>query len=181
MRYLAIDYGARRLGLATCDESETIVSPHGALLRQNLKSDLRELLQIVRGLSIEGVVFGLPRATENALAKNGLGDSENAAREFAAALQHALNESGLSIEIAWQDERFSTREALNQMKAAGVSQKRGREDLGAQSTDARAAAVILQSFLDARHYTESRALDRVLDSSSEAPSGTPRAEPTDLF
>ncbi len=178
MRYLAIDYGTRRLGLAVCDESETIASSHGVLLRQNLKADLQSLLQTVRGLNIEGVVFGLPRSVK----ASETGDSENAARAFADALQKALRESGSTIEIAWQDERFSTSEASNQMKVLGISQKRGREDLGAQSIDARAAAVILQGFLDARRaVSEGHAPDRVLDSRVDAPQQTPKAEITDLF
>ena len=181
MRYLAIDYGARRLGLAVCDESETIASPHGALVRQSVQGDLKNLLQTIRGLNIEGVVFGLPRSTAD-----GVGDSENAARQFAAQLQSALQEANSAVEIEWQDERFSTREALNQMKSLGISQKRGREDAGSQSTDARAAAVILQGFLDGRraareNHADIRPSNRVLDAHSDAPQETPKVQLTDLF
>ena len=181
MRYLAIDYGARRLGLAVCDESETMASPHGVLMRQNLKADLQSVLQTIRGLGIEGVVFGLPRSTGS-----GVGDSENAARAFADALQKALLEANSGIQIEWQDERFSTREALNQMKTSGVSQKRGREELGSQATDARAAAVILEGFLEKRRAAqEGRIPYRVLDSQEatrdDTPRETPKVQLTDLF
>lgn len=174
MRYLAIDYGARRLGLAVCDADETLASPHGVVARQNLKLDLTTLLQTIRGLGIEAVVFGLPRSVN----ASQIGDSENAAREFASRLQNALSEENLNVEIVWQDERFSTREALSQMKMAGVSQKRGRESSGSGSTDARAAAIILQSFLDAKHARQN--LNRVLDERDETPQ-VPQNEPKDLF
>ncbi len=177
MRYLAIDYGARRLGLAVCDADETVASPHGVLTRQNLKADLQNLLQSVRGLNIDGIVFGLPRSVAS-----GVGDSEKGARTFADALQNALNQSCSPIEIAWQDERFSTAEALKQMQRAGISQRRGRQDAGAQSTDARAAAIILQSFLDAKSAAGGNASEhRVLDASHTVPTEMPRREVTDLF
>ncbi len=178
MRYLAIDYGARRLGLAVCDESETLASPHGALTRQNLKLDLAALLQTVRGLNIEGLVFGLPRSTN----ASQVGDSESAARDFASRLESALQSENLALEIAWQDERFSTREALNAMKSAGISQKRGRESLGSDNTDARSAAIILQSFLDAKHARQNDiANNRVLESRADEPSSIVKNEPKDLF
>ena len=187
MRYLAIDYGARRLGLAICDESETFAAPHGVLVRQNRRLDMEALLQTLRGLGVQGIVFGLPRATQG-----GKGDSEDAAREFAAHLQQTLQEAGSVLQIEWWDERFSTREALNQMKMLGVSQKRGREDLGSQSTDARAAAVILQGFLDHRHARSSsesisgesgggESANRVLDAEASVPEMVAKNELKDLF
>lgn len=182
MRYLAIDYGARRLGLAICDEDETFASPHGVLVRQNRRQDMETLLQTLRGLSAQGIVFGLPRATQG-----GKGDSEDAAREFAAHLQKALQEADSTLQIEWWDERFSTRQALNQMKMLGVSQKRGREDLGSQSTDARAAAVILQGFLDHRHARSSseslgsESTNRVLDGEANSFESTSKNEMKDLF
>ena len=42
------------------------------------------------------------------------------------------------------------------MRAAGISQKRGRESSGTDSVDARAAAVILQGFLDSRAAARAR-------------------------
>lgn len=177
MRYLAIDYGVRRLGLAVCDEMETFAAPHGVVVRQNRKQDLETLLQTLRGLGAQGIVFGLPRATQG-----GKGESEDATREFAAHLQNALQEAGSTLQIEWWDERFSTREALNQMKMLGVSQKRGREDLGSQSTDARAAAVILQGFLDHRHARGSSAnVYRVLDDEANAVEPVAKNETKDLF
>lgn len=145
MRYLAIDYGLRRIGLAVSDESGTFVSPYGTRECRGHKQDSATIIETVRGLGIGGIVLGLPRASGG-----GTGDMETATRSFGRALQKALNAAGLTIEIEWWDERFSTAEALTQMRAAGISQRRGRESSGSDSVDARAAAVILQGFLDAR-------------------------------
>jgi putative Holliday junction resolvase len=145
MRYLAIDFGGRRIGLAVSDESETLATPHSTRQREGTRRDVAAIVEVVRGLGAAGVVFGLPRALSG-----GPGEGEEAARAFAAQLQQGLRAANLPIEIAWWDERFSTREALGQMRDAGISQKRGRDANDGSSTDARAAAVILQGFLDSR-------------------------------
>lgn len=178
MRYLAVDYGVRRLGLALCDADEIFAAPHGVLTRQNPKRDCETLLQTARGLGAEGIVFGLPRSTSG-----GKGESEEGARQFGAYFQKFLREQNSPLEIEWWDERFSTREALNQMKSLGISQKRGREDFGSQSTDARAAAVILQGFLDHRRQRNSaeETPHRVLDIADVTPAKAPQNEIKDLF
>jgi len=148
MRYLAVDYGLRRIGLAVSDESGTFVSPYGTRERKGHKQDSAAIIETVFGLGISGIVLGLPRA-----AGGGVGDMETATRAFGKQLQKALNAAGLTIEIEWWDERFSTAEALTQMREAGISQRQGRESSGGSSVDARAAAIILQGFLEARRHT----------------------------
>lgn len=145
MKHLAIDFGARRIGLAVSDEAGRFVSPYETRERRGTRQDVARLIETMRGLNIERVVFGLPRRLDGSE-----GDSEAALRRFAQALESAWHEQKMNCEMAWWDERFSTREALSQMKMAGVSQKRGRESGDANSTDARAAAIILQGFLDAQ-------------------------------
>lgn len=146
MRYLAIDFGTKRLGLATCDAEEIVVSAYRILQRQGTRRDIAELLQIVRGLNIEAIVLGRPRALESAQT----GSNQSAADKFGAALQNALGENGVSIAIERWDEQFSTSEALKQGRELNISEERGRNSSGADAIDARAAAVILQGFLDAR-------------------------------
>ncbi len=151
--------------MAVSDESETLVWPHDTHRREGAGStqgaqhkasrrDVAAVVGAVRGLGAQGLVFGLPRALDG---KAGAG--EEAVRSFASQVQNALGEAGLNLEIEWWDERFSTREALGQMRDLGISQKRGRQSDGASSTDARAAAVILQGFLDGKSAARQRALD----------------------
>jgi putative Holliday junction resolvase len=135
----------RRIGLAVTDESGVFVSPYGTRERIGYKQDTAGIIEMVRGLGIEGIIVGLPLAAEG-----GQGEMESKVRAFGKALRHALAAADLPLEIQWWDERFSTAEALTQMRDAGISQRRGRESTGTDSVDARAAAVILQGFLDAR-------------------------------
>ncbi len=158
MRYLAIDFGTKRLGLATCDAEEIVVSAYRALQRVGTRRDVAELLQIVRGLGIEALVVGRPRALHSAQ----IGDNQNAADKFTQALQDALTESGSAIAIERWDEQFSTSEALKQGRELNISQERGRDSSGADAIDARAAAVILQGFLDARRV---RSMSPISDNS----------------
>jgi putative Holliday junction resolvase len=58
MRYLAIDYGTKRTGLAICDASETIASPLAVL--QGQKELLNKIAEIVKTENAEAIVLGLP-------------------------------------------------------------------------------------------------------------------------
>ena len=146
MRILAIDYGERRIGLAVCDEDETLASAYGTRERIGNKRDAVMLLDIVRGLGVQGIVIGLPRALNEAEQ----GTSEEKVRSFARKLEDTLRASNREIPLYFWDERFSTREALGQMRVAGISQRQGRNDNGSGGVDARAAAIILEGFLDSR-------------------------------
>lgn len=145
MRYLAVDYGVRRIGLAVSDETETFASPLATRERKGDKHDVAAVVDTLRGVGATGIVMGLPRGLNESE-----GTHEQAARRFAAALERRLRGEGLPLQIEWWDERFSTREALTHMRLAGISQRRGRESGGTDSVDARAAAVILQGYLDFR-------------------------------
>ena len=147
MRYLAIDFGRRRLGLAVSDPDGRIATPYAVRERRGTRHDVADLLQTIRGLEIESIVFGLPHTLQKDGAES---DTARLARDFAAALETALRAAGQTQKISWWDERFSTTQALQQLRTLGISQRRGRATSGAQSVDARAAANILQSYLDSR-------------------------------
>jgi len=147
MKYLAIDYGAKRLGLAICDPAGRVAVPLTTFARgtNDANGDIARLMALIRGLEVEGLVFGKPGGSQ------GSDTTLGAAQRFAARLQIAAETSGLNLHLNWWDERYSTAEALRGMAEAGVSQRAGRDSQGASSTDARAAMVILQGFLDARN------------------------------
>jgi putative Holliday junction resolvase len=149
MRYLAIDYGRRRIGLAVCDKDELLASPFATKEHDSTKKSaarlLADLLETVRAQQIEGIVLGLPRG-----ANGEESEMERATRAFASSLQNALRTAHCTVEIEWWDERFSTAQVLTALRHAGISQKSARQAGGASSIDARSAAVILQDFLDAK-------------------------------
>lgn len=152
MRFLAVDYGERRIGLAVSDETGSFASPLSTRERKGRQHDIAAVVETMRGVGAEAVVMGLPRGLDRTE-----GQHEAAARKFAAALAQGLRAAGLTADIEWWDERFSTREALVHMRLAGVSQRKARASSGGGSVDARAAAIILQGFLDFRKSQAQRA------------------------
>jgi putative Holliday junction resolvase len=146
MKFLAIDYGQKRIGLATSDEGETFALPFDTLLHSgSTPKAAKALLEIIGREAIDEIVVGLPRDNSG-----GESEMETATREFAAHLASALQKSDREIPFHWWDERFSTASVLKGLRGAGVTQKNAKSKTGKESIDARAAAVILQDFLDAR-------------------------------
>ena len=149
MKFLAIDYGAKRLGFAIADEASGLALPHGTHQRRvnDNRGDIAAILSLIRAHQIEGVVVGEP-----------VGDSassqqtSSAARGFCGKLEVAALEAGLQLEFHRADERYSSALAARGLRATGVSTARAR---GEGLLDAGAAAALLQTFLDARQ-TEAR-------------------------
>ena len=135
MRYLAIDYGRKRTGLAVCDAAETLAAPLAVLtVRQGHL--VSEILEIIKREAIEAAVLGLPLnmdGSEGAQAK--------LIRQFARELQKHTD-----IPIHFHDERLTSFEAEKKLSAVDLTRKKKKKWL-----DAVAAAAILQSFLDAKH------------------------------
>lgn len=129
-RYLAIDLGARRIGLAIADPTGTIASPAGHILRRSgHRVPLTTLLARAAELEARGFVVGLPldeRGEE--------GPRAIEARRLAVELHRRTG-----FEARLVDERFTTTAALRAIKEMGGS-TRGRKG----DVDAVAATVLLQ-------------------------------------
>ncbi|MHC4205365.1 MAG: Holliday junction resolvase RuvX [Planctomycetota bacterium] len=131
MRYLAIDYGAKRTGLAICDAAETIASPLTVLHGQ--KELLNKIAEIVETENVDAIVLGLP------LNMSGTESSQTKlARKFAEKLK-----SRLSIPVHLQDERLSSFGAEEKLAPAEFTRGKRKKRI-----DAVAAAEILQAFLE---------------------------------
>ena len=141
MRFLGIDYGRRRIGLALSDASGTLARPWKTIARQGNPSQVATLITtLVTDLrseddGLDGVVVGLPRA---------LSGEPTEATAHVTSLVTAMR-TKIAIPIVLQDERLSSREAESRL-ARRVKNWRDRKPL----LDAAAAAVILQDFLDGR-------------------------------
>ena len=131
MRYLAIDYGEKRTGLAVCDAGETIASPYGVLHGQ--KDLAKEIGRIVASENIEAVVLGLPLNMD---------DSEGPQARKARAFGQQLK-SQIRVPVHLQDERLSSFGAEKKLEEIGLTKGKKRERL-----DALAAAEILEAFLE---------------------------------
>lgn len=144
-RWVAIDLGDRRIGLAVSDASGLIASPAGHLERRaGKRPPITALMARVTELGAEGFVVGLP------LDERGE-DTERAAeaRRLASELS---TRTGLPTELV--DERFTTAAALRAVQAMDGS-TRGRKG----DVDALAATILLQHALRAMELREGRTAD----------------------
>jgi len=126
MRILALDFGARRTGVAVCDPSETIVRPCGVVREAGSESGLDEIAALVDEEHAGLVVVGVPVS---------LGGGEHAQARACRAFATALTER-LAVPVVGYDERYTTRVATARGGRAGL--------------DARAAAVLLEDYLRSR-------------------------------
>jgi putative Holliday junction resolvase len=126
MRVLALDYGAARCGVAVSDPTGTLATPLEPVLRPGTKKGLQRLGELARELEVERVVVGLPVSL-------GGGDSAQTreTRQFADLLSAAV-----AVPVELYDERFTT----------ALAEQAG----GTGSLDSRAAAVLLDEWLNVR-------------------------------
>ena len=135
-RYLGLDVGNRRIGVAVSDELGLTAQPVLTLeRRRNPREDLRSLARLSRRFGVAGIVVGKP------LLLSGEPGSQAAKAQALAAELGEL--TGLPIHM-W-DERLTTREAHRILYEAGHARQQHR-----RVVDQVAAALILQSFLDER-------------------------------
>jgi len=126
MRYLGIDYGARRLGLALSDEAGGFAFPRETI--PNDTTSIDRIAEIVRKEHVGTIVLGDTRAA------NGTGNAVTAeADSFAKTLEaHAK----VPVERVW--------EAWSSVEASRFAPK------GKEHDDSAAAAIILQRYLDSQ-------------------------------
>jgi len=131
MRYLAIDYGEKRIGLAICDAGETIATPLKVIHGQ--KELLKKIADLVRAENVKAVVVGLPLNIDDSA-----GPQTNIVFKFAEQLKQHLD-----VPIHFQDERLSSFAAEEKLAPADFTRGKKRKRL-----DAVAAAAILEAFLE---------------------------------
>ena len=123
---LALDYGSARCGCALSDPTGTLATPIAAIERPATDAGTNAIAALVREHAVERVVVGLPITLAG---EEGAQAAET--RAFVEQLRTAL---GVPVET-W-DERFTTRMAL--------------KTPGRHAEDSRAAAHLLQGWLEAR-------------------------------
>jgi putative Holliday junction resolvase len=134
MRFLGIDYGTRRIGLATGDELG-IATPLPALVEPELSTRRRALAALVRQRRVDEIVLGYPLNMD--------GSAGYKAKEMEALAVELRAELGLPVHLV--DERLTSHIA-----ETGMNQKQLRDIRAKGIIDSRAAAVILQDYLDQR-------------------------------
>jgi putative Holliday junction resolvase len=136
IRALGLDPGTKRIGVAVSDLSGSIASPLVVLLRSRSKQhDLSEIAKLACTEEAEVIVVGLPLNMDGSA-----GPSARAATGLARRLATVVD-----VPVELHDERLTTVSADRSMLEAGLNAVERR-----QRVDKVAAAIMLQSWLDAR-------------------------------
>ena len=133
-RYLAVDYGQKRVGLAISDELGIIASPAGFIARRaGKRPPVAEIVRRAEALEARGFVMGLPL--------DGNGNETDWTREVRAVGARLEKRTGLPVRFL--DERYTTSASLRAIREMGGS-TRGRKG----DVDSMAAAILLQNALN---------------------------------
>lgn len=138
MKYLAIDYGKKKVGIATSDEGGEMAFP--CMVIENNKTLLIEIRQLCKELKIGAIVMGESldqNGKPNAIAKD--------ARAFAVQLEDTLD-LPLSFEKEW----------MTSVHARAMQE-------GKEIVDDSAAALILQRYLDKKNKVVAKDDDAPLE------------------
>lgn len=134
-RILAIDYGAKRTGLAVTDPLGMIASPMETVRSHDLFDFLKSYFEKEE---VSEVVIGMPKNTD--------GSPTNATPLVEAAVNR-FRKLFPGKKLFLHDERFTSRMAMDAMIAGGMK-KKDRQDKG--NVDKVSAAIILQSYLETK-------------------------------
>jgi putative Holliday junction resolvase len=131
--YIGLDYGLARIGIAVSDPTGTIASAVATHHEGRDGSVFARLADLAAERGAAGVVVGWPLTTAG-----DEGEMARRARAFATKLEKALR-----LPVTLVDERLSSREAEQLLRASGRRWPKGE-------IDSLAAALILQQYLDRR-------------------------------
>ena len=132
---LGLDVGKKRMGVAGCDGTGLIATSLTTIYRTSFTEDLRQLQEIIKEREIEILVIGLPYNLDGTV-----GFQAKKVQKFANKISRILQ-----LPVEYVDERLTSVEAEIQLKAR---KRFSTRDKGA--IDSRAAAIILQQWLDMR-------------------------------
>jgi len=124
VRYLALDVGDRRIGLAVGDDAHGLSRPLRTLVRRSVVKDLAEIERVARAEAVDALLIGLPLTLSG-----DEGHQAERVRRFATASEK------LGLPVRLYDERHTSSEA---------------EIRGARDIDAGAATILLEDFLAQR-------------------------------
>ncbi|MBE9081663.1 MULTISPECIES: Holliday junction resolvase RuvX [unclassified Tolypothrix] len=132
---LGLDFGRKRIGVAGCDGTGLIATGITTIERTSFEQDVEQLRQLVNQRQVQVLVIGLPYSMDGSL-----GFQARQVQKFAKRLAKALQ-----LPVEYVDERLTSFQAKQLLKAENRSPSRHKALI-----DRKAAALILQQWLDAR-------------------------------
>jgi len=135
-RFLGIDHGSKRIGLAVSDPGATLASPLATIPASgDLTDEIASVLSYAKDYEIDAFVIGLPLNMDDTE-----GNQAKTVRRFGTELARVSGKP-----VHYWDERLSSHAAEDLLRPAELTRKKHKARL-----DRVAALVILQGFLDAR-------------------------------
>ncbi len=138
-RFMALDYGLSRIGVAVSDELGLMAHPRPFVPAKPPSRALRQIESLVQEENVSAILVGLPLNMDGS---EGL--SARRARKFASEV-----EQGVTRPVHLVDERLTTVAAQGLLHAAGHNTKNSRSQI-----DSASAALLLQGWLDGRRQQE---------------------------
>ena len=135
MSIVALDFGAKRIGVAVSDPGLTYALPVETIERSNLDADLARIVELAQAYGATELVVGDPLTLS--------GERSIAAEKTDAFVERLKRVFAGTVHR--MDERLTTAQATKTLVAADVSRKKRR-----QIVDRMAAALILEAFLGRR-------------------------------
>ena len=132
MKYLALDYGLKRVGVAVSDPEGRMAFPRCTLARDTRDGFFSELLALLERERPDAVVLGLPLHVDGTECL-----TTRQVRNFAASLKRRM-----ALPLYWIDEALTSRQAESDLREAGLSARAIK-----QVVDQQAAVRILETFL----------------------------------
>jgi putative Holliday junction resolvase len=131
MKYLGIDYGTKRIGVAVSDETATLAFPLGTI--KSGEGAVKEVLDIAHENGVEKIIIGESKDYSGA---------ENPVMKYIAVFKQKLEEAEIVVEL--EPEFMSSMAAARQFAPDGSRKANPSQE----NLDSSAAALILQNYLD---------------------------------
>lgn len=140
---LGIDVGSKRIGLAGCDGTGLIATGITTIERKSFVEDVEKIQQIVNDRQVQILVVGLPYNMDGSL-----GFQARHVQKFANRLAKSLQ-----LPLEYMDERLTSFQAEQLLISENRSPSRNKGLI-----DRKAAALILQQWLDVRRTSVNRSV-----------------------
>ena len=132
-KYLGVDYGDKRTGLAECDVSGLLASGIGTISEGGMKNTAERVAREAESRGCKKIIVGLPKNMDGTE-----GFRAEAVRAFGEILA-----SLTAIPVEYYDERMSTMQAYRFLDGAGTFGKKRKAVI-----DTLSAEIILQNYID---------------------------------
>jgi putative Holliday junction resolvase len=132
-RLLGLDLGSKRIGIAICDDRQSIATPFKTIIKEDTVKFIDELKLVIKENNIEGIIVGNPINMDGSL-----GPASQSVKDICTNINKNIN-----VPLCLWDERLSSVGAFNLSNQLDVNVSKKVKNI-----DKNAAAFILQGAID---------------------------------